>query len=66
MLAKEMPMGGVGDVVVGQNLQESWSKVSHAARELATIFSLTFFLVTVVDQLVKTPPPPTEGVSAHH
>ena len=23
-------------------------------------------LVTIVGQLVKTPPPPTEGVSAHH
>ena len=25
------------------NLQESWSKGSHAARELATVFSVTFF-----------------------
>jgi len=24
------------------NLQESWSKVSHAAKELATVFSVTF------------------------
>ena len=23
-------------------------------------------LVTIVGQLVRTPPPPTEGVSAHH
>ena len=24
-------------------LQEGWSKVSHAARELATVFPVTFF-----------------------
>jgi len=48
------------------NLQEGWSKGSHAARELATVFSVTSFLVTIVSQLVKTPPSPTEGVSAHH
>ena len=29
---------------ISSNLQESWSKVSHAARELATVFSVTFFL----------------------
>ena len=47
------------------NLQESWSKSSYAARELVTVFSVTFvFLVTIVGQLIKTPPP-TEGVSAH-
>ena len=47
------------------NLQENWSKGSHAARELATVFSVTLFLVKIVGQLVKTPPTPTEGVSAH-
>ena len=42
--------GGVGDVVppIFSNSQESWSKVSHAARKLATVFSVTFFLVTIV------------------
>ena len=49
------------------NLPESWSKVCHAAGELATAFSMTFlFLVAIAGQLVKTPPPPTESVSAHH
>ena len=28
-------------------------------------FSVTFFLVTVVGQIVKTPPSPIESVSAH-
>ena len=30
------------------NLQESWSEVSHAAEELATVFSVTFLLVKIV------------------
>ena len=47
------------------DLRESWSTVNHSPRELATVFSVTFFLVTIVGQLVKTPPP-KEGVSAHH
>ena len=47
------------------NVQESWSKVSHAKRELPTAFSVTFSIVTIVGQLVKTSPPPTESVSAH-
>ena len=34
-------------------------KVSHAAKELATVFSVTFLLATIVGQLVKTPPPPS-------
>jgi len=40
------------------NLQESWSKGSRAARELATVFSVTFIFVTIVGQLVKHLPPP--------
>ena len=41
---------------MSSNLQERWSKVSHAARELATVFSVTFLLFLVIGQLVKTPP----------
>ena len=44
-------MGGVGASrpPVYSYLQESWSKVSHAAGELATVFSVTLsFLVTIV------------------
>ena len=47
------------------NLRESWSKVSHAVRELVTVFSLTFSLATIVGQLVRIPSL-TKGVSAHH
>ena len=48
------------------NLQERWSKGSHAVRELAKVFSaIFFFLVTVVGQLVKMPLPQT-GVSVQH
>ena len=40
-----MPVGGVGGVGgVASSLQESWSKVSHAARELATVFAVSFLL----------------------
>ena len=39
------------------NSQENSSKGSRAARELATVFSVTFsFLVTMVGQFVKTTP----------
>ena len=34
--------GGVA-LPIFSNLQESWSKATHAARELATLFSGTFF-----------------------
>ena len=50
---------GGGMPPIYSNLEESWSKVSHAARELATVFSVTFlFLATVVHQMVKSTPPP--------
>ena len=29
-----------------------------SCKELATVFSVTFFLVAVIGQMVKTPPPP--------
>ena len=38
-------------------LQEFWSKADHAACTLATLFFSDLFLVTVVGQIVKTPPP---------
>jgi len=47
------------------NLQESCSIGSHIVRELATVFFVTIFLVTIVGQLVKMPPSRTEGISAH-
>ena len=53
--------GGVEGAIFS-NLQERWSKVSRAARELATVFSLNQQLVNSS----KRPLPPTEGVSAHH
>jgi len=45
-LCRDVPIGGRGVRRVPpmfSNLQESWSKGSHAARELATVFSVTFF-----------------------
>ena len=44
--------------LIFSKLQESWSKVSHAARDMVTVFSSTLFLVlvAVVTQMVKTPP----------
>ena len=52
-------MGGVGAArpPIFSTLHESWSKVSHAARELATFFFVTvfLFLVKIVGHLVKRP-----------
>jgi len=44
---------------VGQKVAMLQERVGNS------IFSVTFF-VRIVGQLVKTPPPPKEGVSAHH
>ena len=45
ILYRDVPMGGVGAwrPPIFSKLQESWSKVSQAARGLATVFSVTFF-----------------------
>ena len=43
---------GVVPLLLFSNSQKGWLKVSHAARELSTVFS-----VTIVGQLVRTPPP---------
>ena len=42
--SRDVPIGGLGGVAhqIFSNLQESWSKGSHAAIELATKFSVTF------------------------
>ena len=42
-------------------------KVGYAARELAAVFSVTRFLVTLAlaGQMLKMPPPFLESVSAH-
>ena len=40
-------------------------KVSHAAKELTTLFAVTFFIVPIVGQMVN-PLPSTEKASAHH
>ena len=39
----EWGRGGVTPLIFS-NLPDSWSIVSHAVRELATVFSVTFFL----------------------
>ena len=68
MQLKDMPMGTWGrrpPSPIFLNLQENCSEGSHAARELGAVFSVTFsFLVTIVGQLVKTPPP-QQKVSQH-
>ena len=53
-------------------LRECWSKDGHAAREVVTVYSVTFsssnsiLLLLVVGQIAKAPlPPPTESFSAH-
>ena len=61
---KSVEGGGVTPPILSI-LQESWSNVRHAAREMVTVFSVTFFLVTVACQIVKMPLSPKESASAH-
>ena len=50
---------GAGVDTRGARGEKAGQKVGHPARELATVFSVTFcLLVTVVSPIVKTPPPP--------
>ena len=55
--------GGVA-LPIFSNLQESWSKATHAARELATVFSVTFFCSNswLIGQNAL---PPEQKVSRH-
>ena len=69
--SRKRKLGG-SDVLIGWawgrhspiflKLQESWSKVAHAAIEIATIYSVNFFisssilLLLLVGQIVKTTP----------
>ena len=46
---------GGGGCPIFKKIQESWSKVGNAAREMVTVFSVALFLLTFVDQTVKTP-----------
>ena len=47
-------------------LQKNWSKVSHAAREMATVSSIScIVLVAVGGKMVNTPLPQMESASAH-
>jgi len=55
-----MGVVGASRPTIFSSLQDSWSKVSHDARELATVLSVAFFLVTIVGQIVKMPPPPLQ------
>ena len=64
-----MGVWGASRPPISSNLQESWSKASHAARELVTVCSVTYFLLTIVGQLVKTPPPQqkvSRYITGHH
>ena len=42
-VARDVPMGDVAPPIFS-NMHESWLEVSHDARELATVFSVTFSL----------------------
>ena len=56
--------GGASHLPICFKVQEGWSKVNHAETVLVIAF-FRDFSVTVVGQMVKTPPPPTESVSTH-
>ena len=62
----ESPGGGRCNIpLICWKLQERWSKVSHAARELGQVFSVACFpLLTVVGQNVNPPPP--QWKMSHH
>ena len=66
-----MPKGGVAPPNIFKFARKFVKIVSQAARGLATVFSVNislFFsnnLVTIVGQLVRTPPPPQQKVSWH-
>ena len=47
------------------NLRESWSKGSHAARELATVFSVTSFFLSNNSWSIGQSAPPQKMVSRH-
>ena len=62
---------GVGSVTppIFLKLRESWSKEGHAAKKMATVYSVTFFisdsilLLLVAGQLVEAPVPLQRKVS---
>ena len=68
--SRDMRIGGVGGVTppILSNLQEIWSKVSHAARELSRVFSLNLYFVSKNNWFVgqTPPPPPMENASTHY
>ena len=39
---------------ISSKMQERWSKIGHAAREMVKVLSATFFLVTVAGHIFKT------------
>ena len=69
--ARDVPMGarGVAPPSIFSHLQESWSKVSQAAKRVGhNIFCDLFFInnsVTIIGQLVRTPSPPQQKVLRH-
>ena len=58
--------GGITPPIFSK-LPEGWSKVSHAARELAKkLCDLFLFSVIIVGQLVRMPPPLWRVSRTHH
>ena len=46
--AMDVSIGGVGSVpLIFSNLHEGWSKLSQTAGGLATVSSVTYFLITI-------------------
>ena len=67
-LIKDEPMGAWGrhaSPPIFSNLQESWSKLSHAPRELATVLCETFLFRKNGWSVGKNAPLPKDSVSAH-
>ena len=65
--SKDVPIGGVGASRPPKcsNLQEILSNDSHAARELPTVFSVTFFLSNNSWSIGQITPPPQQKASRH-
>ena len=72
VMSRDMWMGDAGGgerrasgFLMFSNLQENWSKVSHAARDLAEVVSVTFFSNSSWS-IPQNAPLPKESVSVHH
>ena len=56
-------VGGASRLLIFSNLQESWSKASHVARDLTTVFSVSFVFSNNSWSIGQSAPP--QQVSQH-